>query len=282
MAKELIHAKMVEIMKAVGVIEKNRKGHGYKYRGVYDALAAIQPAIIESGVHLSTEVLKSETMHFREPKPGSTKGEERNIFTATVTLRVKFVAEDGSFSIAEAAGEGQDQMGGDKASSKAMSAAFKYAIFLGLSIPSDSIVDNDEEADGDGGVAAGPVAPLALPGSAPTVAPVAPVTPVAPVAAATVTTPVTAPTSKLNGAQEEFILRNSDPVPQHLIDEIFRLANRAELNADTIQKSIEKRGAKMMGELTAGQALEMIANINGIITKKEADTAFQPAATGAA
>ena len=65
-------------------------------------------------------------------------------------LKVKFTfyADDGSNVSATVVGEGMDI--GDKASNKAMSAAFKYACFEVLCIPTEEMKDPDAETPNNG------------------------------------------------------------------------------------------------------------------------------------
>ena len=65
------------------------------------------------------------------------------LFYVTVEVEFDFVsAEDGSKHTVKTFGEAMDS--GDKATNKAMSAAYKYAAFQAFSIPTES--DNDADA----------------------------------------------------------------------------------------------------------------------------------------
>ena len=61
-----------------------------------------------------------------------------------LSLRVEFFAPDGSSVIAETVGEGLDMS--DKASNKAMSAAYKYALFQVFCIPTAEAKDSERDS----------------------------------------------------------------------------------------------------------------------------------------
>jgi len=137
-----------QAMKDIGAIPKARRAKGgginYRFRSVDDVLNAINPVLTKHGISLSTEVLEYRTGEHTEEKA---RGGERVIYRATLILRIGLHGPDGSKVTISSAGEGLDYAG-DKATNKAMSAAFKYAVFLGLAIPLESteIDDSDREA----------------------------------------------------------------------------------------------------------------------------------------
>ena len=59
-------------------------------------------------------------------------------------IKYTFYAEDGTFVTAVVIGEGMDS--GDKATNKAMSIAFKYALFQIFCIPTEEMADPDSES----------------------------------------------------------------------------------------------------------------------------------------
>lgn len=143
---------MPKLMQAIGPITKDgfNDQQKYKFRGVEQVLQRLQPSLIELGLSLST----STANHTIASYEGVDKqGKPRRTHVAGLTLTVTITAPDGSSVTNSAAGEGMDH-GGDKATSKAMSMAFKYAMFFGLCIPVDrkSIDDGDRnrrQNDGD-------------------------------------------------------------------------------------------------------------------------------------
>lgn len=121
-------------------IEKNRKnsqGSGYNFRGIDDVYNAMSPLLARSGLCILPRII-SRQCDERVSKSGST------LFYVTVEAEFDFVSsEDGSKHTIKTYGEAMDS--GDKATSKAMSAAYKYAAFMAFAIPTEG--DNDAEAE---------------------------------------------------------------------------------------------------------------------------------------
>jgi len=124
---------------AVSGITKDRtntQGSGYKFRGIDDVYNAIAPLLAKHGLCILPRVL-SRTVDERTSRNGGA------LFYVTVDSEFDFVcAEDGSKHTVKTFGEAMDS--GDKATNKAMSAAYKYACFQAFSIPTES--DNDADA----------------------------------------------------------------------------------------------------------------------------------------
>ena len=121
-------------------IEKNRKnsqGSGYNFRGIDDVYNAIAPVLAKNGLCILPRII-SRQCDERISKSGNT------LFYVTVEAEFDFVSsEDGSKHTIKTYGEAMDS--GDKATSKAMSAAYKYAAFMAFSIPTEG--DNDADAE---------------------------------------------------------------------------------------------------------------------------------------
>ena len=121
-------------------IEKNRKnsqGSGYNFRGIDDVYNAMSPLLARSGLCILPRII-SRQCDERISKSGST------LFYVTVEAEFDFVSsEDGSKHTIKTYGEAMDS--GDKATSKAMSAAYKYAAFMAFEIPPEG--DNDTETE---------------------------------------------------------------------------------------------------------------------------------------
>ena len=128
-----------KVMNDVGAIGKNSTNdtQHYKYRGVEAVMNALQPALIKHHVFVIPEVLEQ----IREERTNS-KG--TLLIYSMLKVRYKFYAEDGTFVEATVVGEGMDS--GDKASNKAMSAAFKYACFQTFCIPTEEMVDSEADS----------------------------------------------------------------------------------------------------------------------------------------
>jgi hypothetical protein len=114
----------------------NSQGSGYKFRGIDDVYNAISPLLAEHGLCILPRMLTRECTDRISAKGG-------NLFYVTVEAEFDFVsAEDGSKHTVKTFGEAMDS--GDKATNKAMSAAYKYAAFQAFSIPTEA--DNDADA----------------------------------------------------------------------------------------------------------------------------------------
>lgn len=134
-----IYQRLCEAMKEVGAIEKNSRNQkqGFMYRGVDAVYNAVQPVFIKHGIFVVPEVLE-QTREERVSSSGN------NLLYSILRVKFNFYAEDGSSVSAVVIGEGMDS--GDKASNKAMSVAFKYAIFQVLCIPTEELKDPDGES----------------------------------------------------------------------------------------------------------------------------------------
>lgn len=119
-------------------ISKSRTNQqqGYKFRGIDEVYSAISPLLAEHGLCILPRVL-SRHCDERVNAKGTT------LFYVTVEAEFDFVsAEDGSTHTVKTFGEAMDS--GDKATNKAMSAAYKYAAFQAFAIPTEG--DNDADA----------------------------------------------------------------------------------------------------------------------------------------
>jgi len=119
---------MLKVMDEVGAIGKGRTNpqQGYKFRGIDDVVAELQPLMAKHGILMSPKVLEREREVLATKSGGS---------MASVRLLVEhtFRVADGSSVVATTLGEAMDS--GDKASNKAMSAALKYALTETFMIP---------------------------------------------------------------------------------------------------------------------------------------------------
>lgn len=131
---ETINAVMEEIG-AVGKNSRNEK-QKYMYRGVDDVMNALNPAFIKHKLFMVPEVVSQK----REERQTAN---EKNLIYSVLSVKYTFYAEDGSSIYTIVPGEGMDS--GDKASNKAMSAAFKYACFQTFCIPTEEMQDPDAE-----------------------------------------------------------------------------------------------------------------------------------------
>jgi hypothetical protein len=120
-----------------GIAKSNRNSQqGYNFRGIDDVYNALAPILSDAGLVVLPRVLnRIETE--RETKSGGA------LFNVVVEVEFDFVAaEDGSRHIVKTFGEAMDSA--DKATNKAMSAAYKYAAMQAFCIPTAG--DNDADA----------------------------------------------------------------------------------------------------------------------------------------
>ena len=126
------------VMKDVGAIAKKDKNQaqGFNFRGIDSVVNAVSPALQKYGVVVVPHV---EDYQYSTVEIGKNR-------TAMGHVRVKvtyaFIGPAGDAISATVVGEAMDS--GDKATNKAMSAAYKYAAFQAFAIPTEG--DNDADA----------------------------------------------------------------------------------------------------------------------------------------
>jgi len=134
---QAIAAVQAELAKTgIAKSRKNKQGDGYMFRGIDDVYAALAPLLAAHKLCVIPRVMSRDIA-----ERTSSKGNP--LFYVTVHAEFDFVsAEDGSKHTAATFGEAMDS--GDKATNKAMSAAYKYAAFMTFAIPTEG--DNDADA----------------------------------------------------------------------------------------------------------------------------------------
>lgn len=135
-----VYAAIAAVMKSISAegIAKDQKNQtqGYKFRGIDDVYNALSPILAMHKLCVLPRATE-RTCEERSTKSGSA------MFSVTVKVNFTFVcAEDGSWHEVTTYGEAMDS--GDKATNKAMSAAFKYACMQAFCIPTEG--DNDADA----------------------------------------------------------------------------------------------------------------------------------------
>lgn len=123
---------------ATNGIEKCRKNQqqGYSFRGIDDVYNALAPVLARHGLCFLPRIL-SRSVEERASKNGGV------LFYVTVEAEFDLVAAaDGSKHTIRTFGEAMDSA--DKATNKAMSAAYKYAAMQTFCIPTEG--DNDADA----------------------------------------------------------------------------------------------------------------------------------------
>lgn len=131
----------LEVSRALGregIGKRSSNGLRYSYRSIEDVLAALNPLLHQHHLIIFPEKIEQAP----EQTVSTQKGGVQRLVRATVTYR--FVStEDGSFFTVQTLGEGLDSS--DKASGKAMSYAFKNAMFQVFCIPVYGMPDPDAE-----------------------------------------------------------------------------------------------------------------------------------------
>jgi len=125
-----------KVMSDVGAIGKSGTNDfdKYKFRTIDDIYSRLQPALAKHGVFIVPNVIET-----REEKFKSAKGAEH----VRVRLKVKYVLYAGDGSSVESTVEGEGVDRSDKATNKALTAAFKYMLIQVFCIA----VENQDDAD---------------------------------------------------------------------------------------------------------------------------------------
>lgn len=135
-----VYAAIAKVMADIGKagISKDRKNEqqGYKFRGIDDVYNALSGFLSTAGLCILPRVL-TRSVTERTTKNGGV------LFYVVLDVEFDLVcAEDGSKHTVSVVGEAMDS--GDKATNKAMSAAYKYACMEVFCIPTEG--DNDADA----------------------------------------------------------------------------------------------------------------------------------------
>ena len=121
----------------IGKTRLNTQGAGYKFRGIDDVLNALSSALVASGLVILPRCTE-RVVQERATKAGGAM--------FNVTCRVEFdlvSTEDGSKHTVCTYGEAMDSA--DKATNKAMSAAYKYLALLVFCIPTEASPETDAD-----------------------------------------------------------------------------------------------------------------------------------------
>lgn len=135
-----VYAAIAEVMgelAKVGIGKNNRNTQqNYKFRGIDDVYNALAPLLAKAKLLVLPRV-QNRVVTERETKSGGV------LFYVVLDVEFDFVAAaDGSKHTVRVVGEAMDS--GDKASNKAMSAAYKYACMEAFCIPTEG--DNDADS----------------------------------------------------------------------------------------------------------------------------------------
>lgn len=133
---QAINAVQAELSKDGITKSRRNQQQGYNFRGIDDVYNALSPLLAKHGLCILPRVLARDCQERTTQKGGV-------LFYVTVEAEFDFVcAEDGSKHVVRTFGEAMDSA--DKATNKAMSAAYKYAAFQAFAIPTEA--DNDADA----------------------------------------------------------------------------------------------------------------------------------------
>jgi len=131
-----INAVQAELVKEGITKDRENAQQGFMYRGIDEVYNALSPLLAKHGLCILPRMLARQCDERQSSKGGA-------LFYVTVEAEFDFVcAADGSRHIVRTFGEAMDIA--DKATNKAMSAAYKYAAFQAFAIPTEG----DNDADG--------------------------------------------------------------------------------------------------------------------------------------
>lgn len=253
-----IHELMPLVMRDIVAIPKTRHADKYKFRGVDEVLNAIHPILVEH--HISLSVMCRDRMTETIKEQTANKG-ERIIYRVLCYVDVTFWAPDGSHVVSSMLGEGQDY-GGDKASNKAMSAGYKYAMFLGLAIPLKDVLDEQDAEQ---------------PASSPLTRTPAP----PPLAGPPRTPPASSPPSMPPAPRTSPALpadvqtrRTDGQCGEDQVAEIMRLASEIGMSPDDFAGIIQRRGVSRPEDLTYAQVVELAAKLRDVALSQQAKQTF--------
>ena len=143
---QAINAVQQELIFSGGVGKNSKnKFQGYNYRGIDDVYNVLSPAMVKHGLVILPEVLEQKVKTYTGTvKQG--KGPS-NITHVFLKVNYKFICvEDGSSHDVIVYGEANDTA--DKATNKAMSAAFKYMVFQAFCVPTEAEAKTDPDRTG--------------------------------------------------------------------------------------------------------------------------------------
>lgn len=131
-----IYESIAAIIGEIPAVGKDKKAQGYNYRGIDDVMNAMQPLLAKYKLFIVPEVLEQK----REERTSKNGG---LLIYSICKVKYTFYAEDSSNISAVVIGEAMDSS--DKATNKAMSAAFKYALFQTFCIPTEEMLDSEQD-----------------------------------------------------------------------------------------------------------------------------------------
>ena len=133
-----IYAAIAGVIADVGFVAKDKinKQQGFKYRSVDDVFNALHPALAKNKVFIVPRILERNCATIGKTQKGA------DMIKVVCKIKFTFFAEDGSSVESVIVGEGLDT--GDKATNKAMAAAYKYACFQVFCIPTEELMNDPD------------------------------------------------------------------------------------------------------------------------------------------
>lgn len=129
--------KVLERFSASGLAKgRTNTQQNYKFRGIDDVYNMLSTYLVEAGLLILPRVINTETLQYESKNGGI-------LFNVKLMVEYDLIAvADGSMITCRVAGEAMDSA--DKATNKAMSAAYKYLCLQAFCIPTEG--DNDADA----------------------------------------------------------------------------------------------------------------------------------------
>ena len=126
------------IMSTEGISKnRNNQQQGYKFRGIDDVLNALSAALVDAGLVILPRCTERTVVERATAKGGA-------LFNVCCRVEFDLVStDDGSKHTVCTYGEAMDSA--DKATNKAMSAAYKYLALLVFCIPTEASADTDAD-----------------------------------------------------------------------------------------------------------------------------------------
>ena len=137
--KKNIYESIAAILNEKAAVKKDSKNEAqrYMFRGIDAVMNVFNPLLAKHKVFVVPTVMDM-TREERLNKSGTV------LIYTVLTVQYAFYAEDGSFITAVVMGEGMDS--GDKSVNKAMSAAYKYAMFQVFCVPTEEMIDSEVDS----------------------------------------------------------------------------------------------------------------------------------------
>lgn len=138
---KLIYKKMAAVAADIGHIGKTQQNtmQRFNFRGIDDFLNALHPVLVKHGVVIAMDTISYNSELREVTRSNGKEGIDKHV---SLIMKYTFLAEDGSSISATVPSEGVDS--GDKATNKALSFAFKYALMQILSVPTEDVEEGDK------------------------------------------------------------------------------------------------------------------------------------------